>query len=109
MNEKFKVTSYQITLDGDEESHNNQRVLQNGGLSYNRIFDNLKAMQESKFDFICVIRFNVSKDNYQNVKEFLTHDGIYFKDDSRFKISYHNIGNWGKGDRDINYCVYFTG
>lgn len=105
LNEKFKVTSYQITLDGDEESHNNQRVLQNGGLSYNRIFDNLKAMQESKFDFICVIRFNVSKDNYQNVKEFLTHDGIYFKDDSRFKISYHNIGNWGKGDRDINYCV----
>lgn len=61
------MTSYQITLDGDEESHNNQRVLQNGGLSYNRIFDNLKAMQESKFDFICVIRFNVSKDNYQNV------------------------------------------
>ena len=55
-----------------------------------------------------MIRFNVSKDNYQNVKEFVTHDGIYFKDDSRFKISSIIIlEKLGKGDIDKTRVTFY--
>ena len=29
----------------------------------------------------------------------------YFKNDDRFFLLYHNIGNWGQGDRSKDDCV----
>ena len=39
--EKCSVTSFQITVDGDQEGHDSQRVLVNGQGSYQRILNNL--------------------------------------------------------------------
>ena len=42
-----KVWYYVVTIDGIKETHDNQRVLQNGGATFDRIVDNLKYMSEN--------------------------------------------------------------
>ncbi|HEM5201886.1 radical SAM protein [Streptococcus suis] len=102
---EYKVIGYQITLDGDRNSHDCQRVLKNERGSYERIYKNLQAMKDSELDFFCTIRFNISKENLENVKSFLYEDGVYFKNDKRFGFAYHNVGNWGQGERSDKDCV----
>ncbi|WP_342668877.1 radical SAM protein [Streptococcus henryi] len=100
-----QVKSFQITIDGDEESHDSQRILKNENQTYKRIIDYLKKMLETDLDFECRVRFNISKENYQNVINFLYKDGQLFRPDSRFSFAYHTVGDWRKGDRTNNYCI----
>lgn len=103
--ENCKVTSYQITIDGEQEFHDNQRLLKNGRGSYERILANLKSMVDSPLQFHCTLRFNISKENVKSMENFLNSDGNSFRGDSRFNLSYHNIGDWGQGDRLDDYCI----
>lgn len=59
-------------------------------------------MRQTKLDFECIIRFNITKENYPNICSFLKHDGLIFKEDERFLLFYRNVGDWGKGDRVEN-------
>lgn len=102
---KCKVTGYQITVDGEKKFHDNQRLLKNGVGSYDRIFANLKMMGASSLHFHCTIRFNISKENVESMEHFLKLDGLVFREDSRFSLAYHNIGDWGQGERADDYCV----
>ncbi|HEL0743996.1 TPA: radical SAM protein, partial [Streptococcus equi subsp. zooepidemicus] len=103
--ENCKVTSYQITVDGEKKFHDNQRLLKNGAGSYDRILLNLKMMAKSSLPFQCTIRFNISKENAESMEAFLRSDGLLFKEDSRYSLAYHNIGDWGQGERSDDYCV----
>ena len=49
----YRVNNFQITIDGDEESHNFQRVLRNGKGSYSKILENIKGLQNSNLNFYC--------------------------------------------------------
>lgn len=98
----LRVTSYQITLDGNQESHDRQRISRTGKGTYDRILKNLIDMRQTKLDFECIIRFNITKENYPNICSFLKHDGLIFKEDERFLLFYCNVGDWGKGDRVEN-------
>ena len=102
---EYQVTNFQITLDGDCESHDSQRVLKNHKGSYTRILKNLHYMKDSNLFFLCTLRFNISKENYNHMESFLLNDGRYFRGDNRFCLLYHNIGNWGQGDRSKEDCV----
>ena len=101
----YRVSNFQITIDGDEESHNFQRVLRNGKGSYIKILENIKGLQNSNLNFYCNLRFNISKENFNNVKIFLDSDGKYFKHDKRFRFYFYNVGSWGCGERAQNYKV----
>lgn len=98
----LRVTSYQITLDGNQESHDRQRISRTGKGTYDRILKNLIDMRQTKLDFECIIRFNITKENYPNICSFLKRDGLIFKEDERFLLFYCNVGDWGKGDRVEN-------
>lgn len=100
-----KVTSYQITIDGEQEFHDNQRLLKNGRGSYERILANLREMAGTSIPFQCTLRFNISKENVNSMEKFLQSDGLIFKGDSRFNLAYHNIGDWGQGERSDDYCI----
>lgn len=100
-----KVTSYQITIDGEQEFHDNQRLLKNGRGSYERIVANLREMAGTSISFQCTLRFNISKENVNSMEKFLQSDGLIFKGDSRFNLAYHNIGDWGQGERSDDYCI----
>lgn len=103
--EKCSVTSFQITVDGDQEGHDSQRVLANGQGSYQRILNNLKQLSSSTFQFNCIIRFNLSESNLVSVSNFLDQDGKFLKNDERFELLFYNVSDWGQGSREKDYCV----
>ena len=83
-----QVQSYQITVDGTKEGHDNQRVLKNGHGSYDRIIKNLSNAQKLDLNFHILIRLNVSKENYSDVENFLVTDAQLFKrEDVSFELS----------------------
>ncbi len=99
------VTTFQISIDGNEVSHNAQRVLRDGSGSYATIYQNLRYMQNTDAKFTVLLRFNISADNQANIEDFLNHDGKYFRKDSRFQFFFKRIGDWGLGERKIDYRV----
>lgn len=62
---ELKVGFYQITIDGTRETHNASRPLQNGGGTYDKIFDNLVECA----DLLprVSLRVNVGRNNVQAV------------------------------------------
>lgn len=100
-----KITTFQITIDGTQKGHDNQRVLKNGHGSYRRVIDNLLSTINTSLSFQIIIRMNVSKENSEDVKNFLNTDAKYFKPDKRFKFIFRNVGNWGCGERVKGYEV----
>jgi len=69
------ITSYQITIDGDEEFHDTRRMLKNNGPSFAIIYNNVKNIVSSSF---CKdgkakinIRCNVDSGNKSNVIPFI--------------------------------------
>lgn len=99
---KAGIKFFQVTLDGDEPSHNELRKSKNGKGSYNRITTNLINIKQnlpSHLFFRIGVRNNVSKFNINNTsfpffKEYL--DG-----DKRFLYFQYPIKNWG-GTNIIN-------
>lgn len=62
------VTDVQITLDGDEKTHNKRRPLANGGHTYETILDNLDKIH-GKIGI--AIRINVDKENQNEVQNVI--------------------------------------
>ena len=62
---KYKVSSAQITLDGDREHHNKKRFLKNGQGSYDRILQNIKKIDAKGIKLS--IRINVDINNADNL------------------------------------------
>lgn len=61
------ILRFQITLDGDEQTHNSRRSLTGGGRSYQKIWDNLIGLKEFRKEIKVLLRVNVDKANYQAV------------------------------------------
>lgn len=66
---KYKVSSMQITIDGDEETHNLRRPLKNGYPTFRKIIDNLVILKDELFPVS--LRINTDKTNYMNVENVL--------------------------------------
>jgi uncharacterized protein len=65
---KSGLVSIQITLDGDEETHNRRRPFKNGKGSFEKIYNNLKEVC-SLTDII--LRLNIDADNIYEIPRFL--------------------------------------
>lgn len=91
------VIEYQITLDGDKESHDSLRPTINGKSTFDKIWRNICTMSESSVNFSCVIRLNVSDVNFDGAVRFVSeYAAPLFAKDKRFKLHFHPI--WGKPD-----------
>lgn len=102
--QKYRVFSYQITIDGAKEVHDSQRPLQKGGSSYELIMRNLldiKREVKGK-NFIFFLRINVTKRTLIQMKNYISEMEDIFGGDSRFQIIFNVANDWG-GDRIINY------
>lgn len=95
----LNVFNYQITLDGDEESHNNSRYTKKQGKTFNPIFNNIVSAvknpiyEEKKCNIL--IRSNVHKDNYKSIDNLidLIHEtGIADK----VSLDFAPVHDWGK-------------
>lgn len=101
---KHNVTHYQITIDGNKETHDSQRKLLGGQGSYERILTNLISMKESDNTFKVMLRMNVGPDNFHAIEPFVNTIKKYFDKDKRFEIYFQDIRYWG-GKNTLNYLT----
>jgi uncharacterized protein len=100
----WRITDFQITLDGLPEDHDRTRPTRDGRSTFQVIYDNLINMSKRDNDFSVVIRVNFSKANVPGLEKFLELLEKGFRDDDRFTISFHTVGRLG-GDNDTNLDV----
>ncbi|MCQ2426790.1 MAG: radical SAM protein [Clostridia bacterium] len=81
---KLKLTTYQITLDGNKHFHDELRVLKNGDGTWDRIHSNLMSIKETDLQNIDIrIRINYHTDMLERLPEILLGLKADF-DDPRF-------------------------
>lgn len=81
---ELKVTQYTISLDGLAETHDKQRILRNGGGTFERIIENIKKMKTTDYDYQVQIRNNYSVDSFEAMDSFLKFLNDQICDDERF-------------------------
>ena len=104
----WRITDFQITLDGMPEDHDRHRPGRDGSSTFQKIYDNLAKMAERTDDFSVGIRVNFAKGNVPGLERFLELLHEKFRDDERFTLSFHAVGKWG-GPNDANIDVCGTG
>lgn len=103
----WRITDFQVTLDGLSENHDRLRPARDGRGTFQRIFDNLAGMSRRSEEFSVVIRVNFDKGNAPDLEKFLELLQGTFSGDSRFTLSFHAVGKWG-GSNDANLAVCGT-
>jgi uncharacterized protein len=101
----WRVTTYQITLDGMPDDHDRSRPTRDGQGTFDAIFRNLLALQERPEPFRVDRRVNYDARNARRLPEFLglVEDG--FRGDPRFRLRFHAVGRWGgPNDDQLEVC-----
>lgn len=94
------VVSYQITIDGDRELHDRQRVTVKGGPTFDRIVGHLRYMASTKDDFACAVRCNSRPEDMPRVMSLFEGDDLSFlRGDPRFMVDLHTI--WASDRQDV--------
>ena len=94
------VCSFQITIDGDRQVHDQQRLTIRGEKTFDTIVRNVLAMREIDGPFSCIVRCNVQRSDYPRVLDLF--DGGEFsalREDPRFHIDVHEI--WASDRQQI--------
>jgi uncharacterized protein len=91
----YNLRSYQISIDGDEDGHNQTRKLISGRGSFNKIWSNLLAMRRNTEPFNILLRVHIHQDNLDSVRRLLPKLQAEFGADPRFAVFLKPVGNWG--------------
>lgn len=89
------VQAFQISLDGDEETHNLTRKSANGSGTFQRIWTNLLALRAVERPFSITLRLHISPTNAESQSRLLARIEQEFGTDRRFGIFFHQISNLG--------------
>ena len=94
---KCNITSYQITLDGLEETHNKQRFAVGGQGTWKQILTNLQYIRDNTKSGLQVyhIRINLTKDIYDHRIQLIDFLNSEFGADRRFGILWYLASDWG--------------
>ena len=103
----WKITDFQITLDGLPDDHDKHRPRRDGVGTFETIYNNLLAMSRRDGDFSVVVRVNFAQSNAPGLEKFLELLKALFREDPRFTVEFHAVGRWG-GDNDANVDVCGT-
>lgn len=102
---KWKVWSYQITVDGTALEHDAHRPLEDGGRTFDQIIDNIVAMKQYDEPFKMAIRFNFDNQNINRVKPLLELLRERLGDDPRYSMRFRPVGQWGgPNDDQLEVC-----
>lgn len=100
----WKITDFQITLDGMAEQHDARRPTRDGCKTFETIHANLQSMQKRKDQFGVTIRVNFDQENHGLLEPLLKLLEKDFSGDERFTLRFHTINKWG-GPNDDNLTV----
>lgn len=97
---------FQISLDGYGDAHDRTRQRADGAGTFNRIWDNLKAIQRSqRQDFSILLRVHFFPDNRADLEELARALNQQFRNDARFRIYFKDVGKLG-GPNDASFSTY---
>lgn len=91
----LKHRTYQITLDGYDETHNRTRRLANGGPTFDRIWKNLLAIRDMDLDVEIMLRIHVSPHNITSLPILLSEIDRELSRSRKFKIHFHRVTDLG--------------
>ncbi|MDG0874705.1 SPASM domain-containing protein [Paenibacillus thiaminolyticus] len=97
----MQVKSFQITLDGTAQTHDNYRVGRYGEKTFDTILTNLIDMKHSSKTFTIVIRSNIDHEVAATMDEYISLVTGLFAEDSRFVLHFIPIQNL-KGEQTSN-------
>lgn len=98
---KLNQKSFQISIDGDEDKHNETRVSKTGKGSFEKIWSRLLDAAKTDLDFSILLRIHVTAFNQESVKGFLTKYQQYLENDDRFKLFFKDIADLGGDNSEI--------
>lgn len=85
---KLRVTSFQITLDGDRDTHDTHRVTQHGMPTFEAIYKNLLDAKNTRYRFSIVLRSNVDHENLKSMRQLMDKYVEEFSSDERFTFHF---------------------
>lgn len=90
------ILTYQITLDGLQETHDRLRPLVSGEGTYKKILSNLLSIKNTVDNkhFAILLRTNFSRDSYNQIEDYIAEYSKLFGDDSRFIFFPRFMGKW---------------
>lgn len=91
----LNVTYYQITIDGIEETHNNNRYLVNGNGTWNKIIQNLKDAKNSDLSFIITLRTNFDINVADQLRDYVDFLSNNLANDNRFNVHFEAVKKLG--------------
>ncbi|MGK9233239.1 radical SAM protein [Inquilinus limosus] len=94
------VTSFQISLDGDEDLHDASRPLVSGRGTHRKIMENIHSALSSDRAFTITVRLHITSLNADSVERFyrsIKHDVLA---DQRFRLLVKLVGNLGGPNLD---------
>ena len=101
----WRVTDYQITIDGMREQHDKKRPARDGSGTFDQIISNLIEFKKRPERFRVRIRVNYDRENYPHLEELLSLLEKEFAGDDRFGVAFHGVGRWGgPNDQDLDVC-----
>lgn len=100
------VNSFQITLDGPKEMHNKTRKLGSGAATFDRIWTNLLALRDSKFDFGIMIRLHIRPSTMEPLLNWMPELKSELLSDPRFSLLVKPIEHLG-GPNDDEIDVFY--
>lgn len=99
------VTSFQITLDGEQEAHDNVRKRVDGKGTFDKIMQNLLAIKSSQHQADIVLRLHYTPQNWKGVVRLVGWLKENLLDDDRFSVMFRAVGKWG-GENDEHLEVF---
>jgi uncharacterized protein len=99
-----RIRSFQISLDGDEPTHNSSRKLASGGGTFDRIWANVMATKELSDDFHILLRLHYTLENFLSIGKFARQLNDALGGDSRFQLFFKNIVRMG-GPNDASITL----
>lgn len=85
------INHYQITLDGDKETHDKLRPTLNKKPTFEKILENIISISKTNFEYDFVIRMNISDSNIESTKKLIYILSPILRGDVRFKFHFHPI------------------
>lgn len=94
---KYGVRYYQISIDGNQFTHNKMRPHKVNSDSFEKIVSNLTAIKNnSNCKRVSIgIRINVSTNNYCEIDDLIKFYYSLFSNDNRFKLMWQWVRDWG--------------
>lgn len=102
------VSSFQVSLDGDEEAHDERRYLANGRGSWQLIYRNLLAAAATDLQFLTTLRIHVDRLNCGPVEELIERLAQDFRGDTRFELLFQPVSRLG-GEKDASLAILGDG